>query len=308
LSKSVIGNISYTKNSETASAYRVMKIFSELVKLRITIMVSLTTALGYILASNSISYKIIFPVAGIFLLACASSALNQYQERFSDALMQRTTLRPIPSGRINANSVLLFSILTLFTGIVLMFITTNFAAMFVGVYTFAWYNFVYTPLKKVSSFAIIPGSLVGALPPIAGWLAAGGELLDLKILGFALYLFIWQIPHFWLLVMIYGKDYSTAGFPSLEKYFNREQIKRISFYWLVATVGVALGLIFTGSLNFIITLAALILFSAWMIYNAVVFLMSDAENKIVRNTFIKINFYTLMLIILLSIDKLLFII
>ena len=97
----------------------------------------------------------------------------------------------------------------------ILFFKTSIGTLFTGLLTFYWYNAVYTPLKKKTALAIIPGSLVGALPPVAGWLAAGGNLLDLKIGIVALYFFVWQIPHFMAIAWLYRADFSRAGFPLL---------------------------------------------------------------------------------------------
>jgi protoheme IX farnesyltransferase len=149
-----------------------------LVKFRITVLVSFTTALGYFLASTKLGFAFVYPVLGIFLLACSAAALNQYQEVKTDLMMERTRNRPIPSGKISRNNVLIISAILLLAGTSILFIKTNFGTLFTGLLTFYWYNAVYTPLKKKTALAIIPGSLVGALPPLAGWLAAGGNLLD----------------------------------------------------------------------------------------------------------------------------------
>ena len=96
-----------------------------------------------------------------------------------------------------------------------------------------WYNAVYTPLKKVFSLAIIPGSLVGALPPLAGWVAAGGDILDPKIILISSFFFVWQIPHFWILLLIYGKDYDKGGFPTLTNVFSERQLKILLYIVVV---------------------------------------------------------------------------
>jgi heme o synthase len=99
-----------------------------------------------------------------------------------------------------------------------------------------WYNGIYTPLKKINPLAIIPGSLVGSIPPAVGWTAAGGNILDPQIIILSFFFFIWQIPHFWLLLLIFGKDYENAGFPTLMQIFSSDQLARITFIWIVATV------------------------------------------------------------------------
>jgi protoheme IX farnesyltransferase len=279
-------------------------ILSELTKFRITALVSFTTGLGYILSTSTISFTLFYVIAGIFLLAGASSCLNHWQESKTDALMDRTKYRPIPSGRIEANTALLISAGLLISGSLLLLLTTNFLTFAVGIFTFLWYNGVYTPLKRKSAFAIIPGALVGALPPVAGWTAGGGNLFDTGILAIAAYFFIWQIPHFWLLLMLYGSDYEKGGFPTLMGIFSNEQIKRITFMWLVGNVMVAMMIPLFVYLNYSISLFLLAAASIWMLWVSMKFYRSAAERKDIRNTFIAINFYTLILITILSIDKL----
>jgi protoheme IX farnesyltransferase len=245
----------------------------------------------------------LYPIAGIFLLACSASALNHYQERATDSLMKRTSSRPIPSGRIEASTVLIISVLLLMAGTAILAEKTNLLTLGIGYLTFLWYNGIYTPLKKMTAWAIIPGSLVGALPPIAGWTAAGGSISDPRILIIALYFFIWQIPHFWLLLMLYSDDYEKGGFPTLTKIFNIQQLKRITFIWLVTTVLIALIIPMFGIVNFAFSNILLFIISGWMIYISVVFMRSDAGRKQVVNSFLSINFYTLLLITILSLDK-----
>ncbi len=280
-----------------------LKIFLEIIKFKITILVTFTTGLGYILAADKISFGLFYPIAGIFLLACAASALNHYQERSTDSLMNRTMRRPIPSGRVKPRTVLIISAAILVTGTIELLLTTNMLTLGVGLMTFLWYNGVYTPLKKKSAWAIIPGSLVGALPPVAGWAAAGGNLFDPKIFIIALYFFVWQIPHFWLLLMLYGDDYRHGGFPTLNEIFTIDQLKRITFSWLIATVLIAMSIPMFGLVQYGFSTLLLFVISAWMAYNCIVFLNSNAEKKQVVGSFLKINFYTLLLITVLSLDK-----
>ena len=280
-----------------------IKIFFEVIKFKITVLVSFTTGLGYILASQNISFGLFYPITGIFLLACSASALNHYQERETDRLMMRTKKRPIPSGKVTPSTVLIISAVIFFIGAIELLLTTNVLTLAIGIMTFIWYNGIYTPLKKKTAWAIIPGSLVGALPPLAGWTAAGGNLFDPKILIIGLYFFIWQIPHFWLLLMLYGEDYRTGGFPTLNDIFSPEQLKRITFMWLIATVTIAMMIPLFGIIQHGFSNIALFAISVWMIYNSFVFLKHETNRKLIIGSFLKINFYTLLLITVLSLDK-----
>ncbi len=292
------------ENNFTGSLTGILKVFSELTKFRITALVSFTTGLGYILSADTLSFTMFYAIAGIFLLAAASSSLNHWQEKDTDALMDRTKFRPIPSGRIEPALALYVSLGLLVSGSVLLLFTTNFTTFLVGIFTFFWYNGVYTPLKRKTAFAIIPGALVGALPPVAGWTAAGGSLLDGRIMIIAAYFFIWQIPHFWLLLMLYGSDYEKGGFPTLNKIFSPEQLKRITFIWLIGNVMTAMMIPLFLYVNYIASFIGLCVISVWMIYVSIRFLRTETERKSIRNTFIAINFFTLLLITILSIDKL----
>ncbi len=281
-----------------------LSVISELTKIKITILVSLTTALGYILAAEKIDITLLFAVLGIFLLACSSSALNQYQESEIDKLMPRTLHRPIPSGKVSKGFVLNLSVILLLGGSLILYFFTNFPTLVIGVFTFFWYNGIYTPLKRKSAFAIIPGSIVGALPPLAGWAAAGGNLFDFNIYLISFYFFIWQIPHFWLLLLLYGKEYSEAGLPVLNNIFSETQIKRITFVWIIITMLISVAIAFSGIVIYSVSLVLLLITSGFLLFNSLIFLSSGSEKKDIVKMFVKINVHTLLIIVLLSSDKL----
>jgi protoheme IX farnesyltransferase len=227
-----------------------MKILFEVTKIRITILVAFTTTLGYILASKNLESFSLYPIAGIFFLACGAAALNHFQESKTDLLMDRTKNRPIPAGIMSPYSVLLIAAGFLILGSAVLLLKSNLITLGIGLLTFVWYNAVYTPLKKVFSLAIIPGSLVGALPPVAGWTAAGGSVFAPEILLLAAFFFVWQIPHFWILLLVYGKDYDKGGFPTLTNVLSKRQLMNITFCWIILTIAIALSINFFGILNY----------------------------------------------------------
>ena len=281
-----------------------LKILFEVSKIRITVLVAFTTTLGYILAAQNLASFSLYPIAGIFFLACGAAALNHYQERRTDILMDRTKNRPIPSGTVSSKTVLLISFSYLVLGCAVILLKSNVATLGIGLLTFFWYNAVYTPLKRVFALAIIPGSLVGALPPMAGWVAAGGYIFDPKIILIASYFFIWQIPHFWILLLVYGKDYDKGGFPTLTNLFSNRQLINITFCWILLTIVIALSINFFGIINFYLTGILLVALCGWLFLQSMKFLRSDGNNKTVKNMFININIFTLLIITLLSLDKL----
>lgn len=275
-----------------------------MIKLRITVLVAFTTTLGYILAIENLDSFSLFPIAGIFLLACGAAAMNHYQERYTDKLMDRTKNRPIPSGIASPNTVLTISIVLLISGSFILLLKSNLITLGIGLLTFVWYNAVYTPLKKIFSMAIIPGSLVGALPPVAGWTAAGGDIFDPKILLIAAFFFIWQIPHFWILLLVYGNDYDKGGFPTLTNVMSKRQLMNVTFCWIILTIAIAISINFFGILNYFPSNIILLFICLWIFIQSFRFVMSDGNNKAVKKMFITINIFTLLIITLLSLDKL----
>lgn len=281
-----------------------INILFEITKLRITIFVTITTVFGYIAATNSIDAGLILPTIGILLLACGSAALNHYQERNSDARMERTKNRPIPAGKISAKSVLKIALTLVLIGSILLFLGSGILPLCFGLLNLLWYNSVYTPLKKISPLAIVPGSLVGAIPPIVGWLAGGGYLFDPQIILISFFFFIWQIPHFWLLLMILDKDYQQAGFPTLTQIFSRQQLGRITFIWIIATgvTGLLIPLFQISHnqfINYSLFIAAL-----WLAFKSINLLQQTQEVIAFRFAFRSINYFALFVVLVVSIDKL----
>ncbi|MBS4033716.1 MAG: protoheme IX farnesyltransferase [Ignavibacterium sp.] len=283
-----------------------LKIFLELSKIKITLFVTITASFGFIAYKGSITTGIILPTLGTLLLACGSAAYNHYQERYTDALMERTKNRPIPSGRISASTAYYFAAVLVLIGSLILLIGANLTAMILGLLNLFWYNFIYTPLKRKSALAIIPGSLVGAIPPAIGWVAAGGSLLAPQIIILSFFFFIWQIPHFWLLLLVLDKDYQKAGLPTLTRIFSHQQLKRITFVWIVATIvtGLLIPLFGVIHLNWIIY--SMFLAGVYLIWKAARLLRFDSEQTNYRFAFNSINIFALFVVAAVSIDKLIF--
>ena len=281
-----------------------INILFELTKIRITLFVTVTTAFGYICASREINVGLIAPLLGILFLACGSAVINHYQERKTDALMDRTKNRPIPSGRISLANALIIAVLLAFTGALILWFSSGLLALSLALLNLVWYNGVYTPLKKINPLAIIPGSLVGAIPPAVGWVAAGGNIFDPGILIISFFFFIWQIPHFWLLLLVLDKDYQQAGFPTLTKIFTHEQLTRITFIWIMATVVTGVIIPLFGLIKFPVINFTLLAAGIWLSWNAFKLLRKTTNALSFRFAFREINVFALVIIILLSIDKL----
>ncbi len=281
-----------------------LNIVLELAKVRITIFVTITTIFGYLSYAGKFTIDMIAPTIGIFLLACGSAAINHYQERDTDKLMVRTKRRPIPSGRITENNALTIAIILVALGSLLLLFGTGLLVMGLGWLALIWYNVIYTPMKKNNALAIIPGSIIGAIPPVVGWVAAGGYIFDPHIIIIAFFFFIWQIPHFWLLVLVFGNDYEVAGFPTLTKIFNRDQLSRITFMWINATGFTSILMPLFFKVHSPVVIYGLVILTIWLIWNATKLLKKNKENTSFRFAFREINIYVLLVISLLSIDKL----
>jgi protoheme IX farnesyltransferase len=185
----------------------------ELIKARLTLLVLLTTAVGFYLgADNPINYAaLLHTVFGTAAAAAGAAALNQWWEYKLDALMQRTRSRPVPAGRMRPrDAVVLGAALSIFGVAYLAFVCNALSAALAAI-TIVIYVFGYTPLKRVSTFNTALGAVPGALPPMIGWAAARGTLNAGAWMLFAI-LFFWQLPHFFAIAWMYRNDYARAGF------------------------------------------------------------------------------------------------
>jgi len=270
----------------------------ELSKVRIACLSTASAASGFVLAWRGVSLEMIPMLLGVFLLACGAGALNQAQEGDIDARMRRTQNRPVPSGRIRAREAAVIALLLIIGGAVLL--AAHPVAMLLGLTTVLWYNGVYTPLKRVSAFAAIPGGVVGAIPPVIGWVFGGGSATDPRILAVAFFFFVWQVPHFWLLLLRIGGEYERAGLPTLTRMFTRPQFARIIYVWMIATAVACVSMPLFGVSSAVWMQAGLIVSSLWLGWHATRMVHTNGD----RLVFHQINVYALLVISLLSLSGL----
>ncbi len=207
----------------------------QLGKIKISVPVALTGFLGYYRASGDFDMVMLFTLFGILFMSMGASTFNHIQERHTDQRMKRTANRPLPAGRISLKAAVTAGMLLAAGGLALLGLTGSWTATAIGLFTLGWYNLLYTPLKRVTPFAVLPGALIGALPPMIGWTAAGGSLLNGEILLISFFLFIGQMPHYWLLMMKVGDEFRDAGLPVITEKFSPMQLRNISFTWILAT-------------------------------------------------------------------------
>ena len=289
-----------------------LSVFLELSKIRITGLVTITMFFGYVLSNDSLSFTIIIPAMGLFLIAVGSSVINHYQERKTDSLMVRTNKRPLPSGRITVRTAILYALSVITLGSFLMYFNGGIIPLMLAWLALIWYNVIYTPLKKRTSLAVIPGSVIGAIPPVIGWILGGGALSDPKVFLIAFFFFIWQVPHFWLLLLLTGKDYEKAGFPTIHRIFDVYQIARLIFVWTFVTAITPMLFPLFGLINASITFYVLVLLSGYLVYTSFKIVKiknndSDSDRSLnkdmIRVAFKSINYFVLLAIIIISIDS-----
>jgi protoheme IX farnesyltransferase len=186
--------------------------FLTLAKPRVVLMVVLTTLVGYYLgeAADLDYLRLVHVLVGTALAAGGTLALNQFLERDVDAQMLRTRGRPLPDGRLQPGEAAAFGGLVTVAGLAYLLVTAGPAAAAITAATSALYLGVYTPLKQVSPLCTVLGAVPGALPPVAGWVAARGELGVGAGVLFAI-LFLWQLPHTLAIARLYRDDYARAG-------------------------------------------------------------------------------------------------
>lgn len=262
-----------------------------LMKPELTGLSVLTTLCGYYLASAgsfSVSRFILVAVSTL-LVGGGLGALNQYIERHYDALMRRTEKRPLPAGRMLPAQAIWFGVIILVSGIALMTISVNILSGLLASLISFTYLFLYTPLKRVTIWSTLVGAIPGALPPVMGWAAAGG---DISIGAWALFaiLFLWQMPHFYSLAWMYRRDYARAGFEMLTVGDeNALQTGRQVMFYTLALIPVSVTLSIAGVTGWVYSMLAVVLGVAFASYSYLVFRHSGAS----RNSSIpKVNQYS----------------
>jgi heme o synthase len=277
--------------------------YLELSKLKIMIPVSLTGFTGYFLFDPHLSARLFITSFGILLMAISASVLNQIQEVEFDNKMIRTHHRPIPAHKISVQSAMLFFMVNLIAGITIIYCAGNLKSVLIGLITIFWYNGIYTYSKRITAFAVVPGAVTGALPPLIGWVAAGGGEWEKPIIFIEFLIFTGQIPHFWLLILKYGEEYKQAGIPSLTDVFNRTQINRLTFSWVISSVFAALFLCYFEIIQTRFIIGILLVASMYMIWQFLDLLKIHANINNYRRYSIFLDLYFLLVLLLLISDR-----
>jgi len=228
-------NISEEATKQEESAGRT-KDLVQLLKLRLSWLVVFSALVTYFMAAAEVNWlTALMLFIGGFLVTGASNAFNQIIEKDLDKLMARTENRPMPRERLSHTEAIVFSSIAAVTGILILWFYVNALCGILGLAALISYVAIYTPLKRVTPFAVFVGALPGALPVLLGWVAATNQI---SAGGLVLFLiqFMWQFPHFWSIAWVLEDDYKRAGFNMLPAADGRS--KTSAFQIIVYTAGI----------------------------------------------------------------------
>jgi protoheme IX farnesyltransferase len=217
--------------------------FMRLVKLPISLMNAVATVAGYALCTSTVEPALILSSLSVGLLACGCAALNNYQDRKMDACFPRTRQRPLPRKAILPGPALACAVLLILCGVTGLWVSqpSHYAAG-LGIMAVFLYNGLYTPLKYKTILAVIPGAMCGMLPPLIGWVSAGGNTPVSHILLLMAIIGVWQLPHFWLILLVDAPFYCSTDMPNMLHLFSVRQLHRLLFIWVLAFASMAMFL------------------------------------------------------------------
>ncbi|MDG1146773.1 MAG: heme o synthase [Crocinitomicaceae bacterium] len=190
-----------------------VKTYMVFTKFRLSALVIISALSGYLFVGGNDGLELTFLLVGGLFITAASNGANQIWERELDILMKRTEKRPLPQGEMSVNEAYIVVTVSLIVGAVLLYLI-NLPSVLLGLLAFVLYVFAYTPMKRISPWAVFVGAIPGAIPPMLGAIACTGKFgLIPGILFFVQ--FIWQFPHFWAIAWVAYDDYKAGGFSLL---------------------------------------------------------------------------------------------
>lgn len=259
-----------TKSSSLTLAGKIRD-YMMLIKFSLSFMVVFSAVVSYLLAPKIVQYDwtmiILLFVAGL-LVTGSANAVNQVVEKDTDALMQRTAKRPIPAGRMSTTEGWTFAIIAGLIGVIILGYFFNILSAVIAAFSWFVYAFMYTPLKRKNSVAVLVGAVPGALPCLIGWAAGQDELSAGGWVLFAIQ-FFWQFPHFWAIAWIAHNDYTNAGFklmPSVQGPGKYSAIQSIIYSLVLVPVGT---LPFVAGISGIVSFWILMVMNLWMVWLSV---------------------------------------
>ncbi len=194
-----------------------------------------SAATAYIARKPSFEWMALGTVFSLFLLCSGAATLNDYQDRDMDGRLRRTRGRPLAMGEIGSRAALIQALALITAGTLGLLASSGSMLLPVtGLIGVCFYNVIYTPLKRRTTLAIVPGAVCGVLPILIGWMAAGGELASPKLWILVVVLGVWQLPHFWLVVLASREDYRESGIPNMLRVLSVHQLNKLVFVWVTS--------------------------------------------------------------------------
>lgn len=288
------------------SAYQVLKAkihdLSLLIKFRLSFLVVISAVLTYLFAAESVSFiKLSALIIGGFLVTGASNGLNQWLEKDLDKLMDRTKMRPIAAGRMTKNEGFWFSIFFGVLGLATLFVFLNPLSGILGSLAIFIYVVIYTPLKRITPFAVFVGAFPGAIPPMLGFIAETGTFGLVPGLFFAIQ-FIWQFPHFWAIAWKVDEDYAKAGFSLLPSKGRKDKTSAfLIFTYSLFLIPVSVTPFWFNITGTISAIAALLL-GLWFAWYALQLYISLSD-KVAKKLMFASFFYLPIMQIIYLLDK-----
>jgi heme o synthase len=280
-----------------------LKDYMLLVKFNLSFMVVFSAVISYLLAPRVTAYDwkaIMLLFVGGMLVTGSANALNQAMEKQTDALMKRTAGRPVASGRMTVAEAISFALICGLAGVMLLW-HFNYLTPLLAVIGLFFYAFIYTPLKKVSSVAVLAGAIPGAMPCLIGWAAGNDSLSAGGWILFALQ-FFWQFPHFWAIAWIAHKDYTTAGFkllPSGAGQTKYSALQAVIYSLVLLPVGI---LPYFNGMSGMISLLIVLVANFFMIGQCVL-LYREMSVKAARRVMFSSYIYLPVVLLALLVDK-----
>jgi heme o synthase len=287
-----------------------VKDYFQLIKFTLSFMVVFSTVVCFLIAPNELHFvrhkllSVLLLFVGGMLITGSANAINQVIEKNTDALMKRTANRPVASGRMSAKEATIFALLAGAIGVYILFNWFNWQSAAVGLFSLFLYGFVYTPLKKINSIAVLVGAIPGALPCLIGWVAAYGDSQIMWVGAWVLFgiQFFWQFPHFWAIAWLAHTDYTTAGFKLLPG--DKGPTKFTALQTVIYSVlMIPFGLLphyigITGLVSVWVLLAC----NLWMVYVSIMlFIKMDLPSA--RKVMFSSYFYLMIVLLALFVDR-----
>ncbi|MBK7884780.1 MAG: protoheme IX farnesyltransferase [Chitinophagaceae bacterium] len=265
-------------NSASFGLASKVKDYFKLMKFTLSFLVVFSTVISFLIAPNEQYYtrpkiiSVLLLFVGGLLITGSANTINQVLEKNTDAMMKRTAGRPVASGRMSAEEATVFAIITGALGVFIMWYWFNMQSALIGLFGLFLYGFIYTPLKKVNSIAVLVGALPGALPCLIGWVAATDSFDTGGWILFGIQ-FLWQFPHFWAIAWVAHKDYSAAGFkllPSDKGPTKFTAIQTIMYSVMMIPIGI---LPHFYQITGIISMWIVTFCNLWMVYCSIILYM-----------------------------------